>query len=65
MSSVMSVIVMFPHTHNKKLNTHKKKRIQKKKKESEKGIKKMNSTLLFSRFEKPENLSKLFAKEEE
>lgn len=35
MSSVMSVIVMFPHTHNKKLNTHKKKRIQKKKKESE------------------------------
>ena len=31
----------------------------------EKGIKKMNSTLLFSRFRKPENFRKLFAKEEE
>ena len=31
----------------------------------EKGMKKMNSTLLFSRFGKPENFRKLLAKEEE
>ena len=31
----------------------------------EKGIKKMNSTILFSRFGKPENFRKLLAKEEE
>ena len=31
----------------------------------EKGMKKMNSTLLFSRFGKLENFRKLFAKEEE
>ena len=31
----------------------------------EKGMEKMNNTLLFSRFGKPENFRKLFAKEEE
>ena len=31
----------------------------------EKGMKKMNSTVLFSRFGKPENFGKLLGKEEE
>jgi len=33
--------------------------------QKEKGMKKMNSTLLFSRFRKPENFRKLLAKEKE
>jgi len=33
--------------------------------EREKGMKKMDSTLLFSRFRKPENFRQLLAKEEE
>ena len=33
--------------------------------QKEKGMKKMNITLLFSRFRKPENFRKLLAKEEE